>query len=355
MKPPKPLKRSDLYRRRAASRRALTLLVTALASVGGCRGCEDRNTSKTRQGDAAQTLTIGVYTTPREVYGKAILPAFRQHWRAKTGKTVEFRESYLGSGAQARAIAGGFEADVAALSLEADIDKIAAAGLIRNSWRSRAHQGMVSKSIVVIGVRRGNPKGIRDWQDLRRPDVEVLTPNPRTSGGALWNLAAIYGTVWRGKSTAEAGNAEAAKRFLGDVLRRVKIMDRSGRDSVLTFERGVGDAIITYENEILAGQAKGQSYEYIVPASTIVIENPVALVDAYVDKHKTRPLAQAFVDFLVTPEAQRAFAKGGYRPVDPSIAAETAKSFPSVSDAFTIRDIGGWDVVQKAIFAVSGR
>jgi sulfate transport system substrate-binding protein len=299
---------------------------------------------------AARTLTLGAYTTPREAYGKAIIPAFQRHWKQKTGQDVRFQESYLGSGAQARAIVGGFEADVAALSLEPDITTLQTAGLVRDTWQKQASAGIVSRSVVVIGVRPGNPKQIRDWDDLAKPGVEVLTPNVRTSGGARWNIAAIWGAALRGKTSASAGSPEAATKLLSSILANVKIMDSGARESLLTFERGVGDAIITYENEILVGRRSGQGYEYVIPRSTILIENPAAVVDTYVDKHGTREAASALVDFLVTPEAQRIFAKHGLRPVNDQVASELAAQFPKVEDLFTVRDIGGWKGVAQVIF-----
>ena len=295
---------------------------------------------------APRTLTLGAYTTPREVYGKAIIPAFQRYWKQKTGQEVSFRESYLGSGAQARAIAGGFEADVAALSLEPDIETLVRAGLVGSDWKLGPTQGMVTRSVVVIAVRKGNPKAVRDWDDLRRPGLQVLTPNVRTSGGAKWNVCALYGAALRGGIRAEA--------LLRDVLRNVTVMDKGARESMINYEKGVGDVAITYENEVLVGRKAGETYEYVVPASTILIENPVAVVDTYAEKHGNRDLAEAFVAFLASPKAQRVFAKYGLRPVDDGIAREVAKSFPTPRDLFSIRDLGGWAQMDKAVFGRDG-
>ena len=303
---------------------------------------------------AVRTLTLGAYTTPREAYGKAIIPAFQRYWKKKTGQEVRFQESYLGSGAQARAIVGGFEADVAALSLEADVDSIARAGLIQRDWRVGTTQGMVTRSVVVIAVRKGNPKAVRDWDDLRRKGLEVLTPNVRTSGGAKWNVCALYGAALRGGTGAAKGDANAATALLGDVLRNVTVMDKGARESMINFEKGVGDAAITYENEVLVGRKSGETYEYVVPRASILIENPAAVVDKYADKHGNREVAEAFVAFLTTPEAQRAFAEYGLRPVDAGVAKEVAKQFPAVRDLFTIRDLGGWGRVDKTLFGRAG-
>jgi sulfate transport system substrate-binding protein len=302
-------------------------------------------------GPVVRTLTLGGYTTPREAYGKALIPAFARMWKEQTGQEVRVQESYLGSGAQARAIIGGFEADVAALSLEADIDKLSEAGLIRHDWRAGPTRGMVTRSLVVIGVRAGNPLGIKDWDDLRRPELRVLTPNVRTSGGAMWNIAALYGAAVRGKTEAPAGDAAAAERLLGEVLKNVRVMDKGARESIVNFEKGVGDVVITYENEILVGRQAGRTYEYVIPRSTVLIENPVAVVDVYADRHGVRDLAEAFVRFLTSPAAQRAFANYGLRSVDPALAQELEKGLPPAEDLFSIGDLGGWSQVNQTLFA----
>jgi len=299
---------------------------------------------------ATRELTLGAYTTPREAYGTAILPAFAAAWKAKTGQTVTFQESYQGSGSQARAIVEGFEADVAALSLDPDIATIEKAGLITHDWRAGANAGIVSRSVVVIAVRPGNPKGIKDWADLARDDIEVLTPNVRTSGGAMWNVAAIWGAATRGKAGGPTDVA-SAEALLAGILGNVKVMDKGARESMVTFETGVGDAAITYENEVIVAKQQGKAMDYVVPTSTILIENPVAVIDANVDAHGTRDLAEGFVAFLATPEAQAAYAKHGLRPVDPA-AAPT--DLPAVTDLFTVRDLGGWASVQETLFAKDG-
>jgi sulfate/thiosulfate transport system substrate-binding protein len=340
------------------SRRDLLLSVAfpaaavALAlSCSACGGGEGR----AHEPSATQTLTLGAYTTPREAFGRDILPAFESTWRARAGRAIAFEESYLGSGAQARAIAGGFEADVAALSLEPDVEALVAKGLVTHDWKSRAHGGMVTNSVVVIGVRAGNPKGITGWADLARDDVKVLTPSPRTSGGAMWNAAAVFGAAWRGEVPGRpAADSAVAEQFLRAVIGNVAIMDKGGRESMLTFEQGVGDAIITYENEVLAARASGQAVDYVIPESTLLIESPAVVVDAYADSHGTRELAEAFVAFLAAPEAQRAFARHGFRPADSAIAREYAGTFPTVKRPFTIRDLGGWPHVVQQLFAPGG-
>jgi sulfate transport system substrate-binding protein len=210
---------------------------------------------------------------------------------------------------------------------------------------------MVTRSVVVIGVREGNPKQIHDWKDLAKPGLEVLTPNVRTSGGAMWNVLAVYGAALRGKAGTAAGDSAAATKLLAQVLANVKIMDRGARESLLTFERGAGDAIITYENELLAGRAQGKRYEIVAPVSTILIENPVAVVDSYVERHENREIAEAFVELLRTPEMQGHFAKHGFRPVVDGTAGEAEATFAKIEDLFTVRDLGDWAGVDKTVFA----
>jgi len=338
----------------ARERRAVRLLLTTLlgaflaTALQGCGGQSDKDGNKV-------TLILGAYTTPREAYDKAVLPAFQKYWKEKTGQDVQFQESYQGSGAQSRAIIGGFEADIAALSLEGDIDKIAEAGLITHDWKSTPNRGMVSLSIVVIAVRPGNPRAIKEWADLAHPGLNVLTPDPKTSGGAQWNINAMYGAALRGFAGVAKDDKAAAQEFLKSVLRNVSIMDKGARESITTFEKGVGDVAITYENEVLVGRQAGQKYDYVVPHSTILIENPVALIDKNVDKHGVREAAEAFVKFLWTEDAQRGYAKYGLRPVvQTGVGAEVLRQFPIVQDLWKIDYLGGWKKVADEIYGPQG-
>lgn len=292
-------------------------------------------------------LTLAAYSTPREAYGREVLPAFARAWKAKTGETVVFEESYQASGAQARAVVAGFEADVVALSLEPDVVAIEKAGLITHDWRATPTQGLVTTSLAVIAVRPGNPKGVRDWPDLARADVEVLTPNVRTSGGAMWNVLGVWGAALRGHAGVTAGDPRGAEALLTGILRRVSVMDKGARESIVTFEKGVGDAAITYENEVLGARKAGRPIDYVVPPGTIRIDNPIAVVDVFADKHGVRDVAEAFVAFVTTPEAQKAFADYGLRPVDPSVLPP---GLPTPTDTFTVADLGGWDAVRSTVF-----
>jgi sulfate transport system substrate-binding protein len=331
-------------------RKLSACLVLLALAVGGC------SSGKASGGQAGGDvkLTLAAYTTPREAYGE-IIPLFQDYWKKKTGQTVTFEESYLGSGAQSRAVVEGFEADVVALSLEADVTRIADAGLITHDWKSGPNKGIVTTSVVAFAVRPGNPLGIKDWADLLKPGVEILTPNPRTSGGAQWNLLALYGALLRGKvQGVPADDEKAAQDFVMQFLKHVIAMDKGARESITSFENGIGTAAITYENEVMVGRQQGQQYELVIPASTILIENPVAVVDAYADRHGTREAAQGFVDFLFTPEAQQVFARYGLRSVDPGVAKDTAAQYAAVPDLFTIEYFGGWSAATPKYFGDEG-
>jgi len=329
-------------------------LVSMLAACGGQATSAPAEQGGSQPSGDQVKLILGAYTTPREAY-QELIPIFQKQWKEKTGQDVVFEESYLGSGAQSRAIVEGFEADIAALSLEADINRIQKEGLITHDWKSGPTKGMVSDSIVSFAVRPGNPEGIHDWADLAKPGLEILTPNPKTSGGAMWNVLALYGAAKRGFVDGVSKEDDAAAQdFLLKVLNNVTVLDKGARESITNFEKGVGDLAITYENEVLVGQQSGQDYELVIPRSTILIENPVAVIDTYADKHGTREVADAFVEFLFSRQAQEIFAKYGLRSVDPEVAAATASQYPAVEDQFTIDYFGGWEQATPQFFGEDG-
>ena len=329
----------------------ITLFTTACAASTTTPQANENPATSASAGDVK--LTLAGYTTPREAYAE-IIPLFQAFWKDKTGQTVTFEESYQGSGAQSRAVVEGFEADVVALSLEADVTRIENAGLITHDWKSEPFNGIVSTSVVAFAVREGNPKNIQDWADLAQPELEILTPNPKTSGGAMWNVLGLYGAAKRGHVEGFSADDQGAQDFLLSVLNNVSIMDKGARESITNFEKGVGDVAITYENEVLVGQQAGVNYELVLPTSTIRIDNPVAVVDTYVDKHGTREVAEAFVDFLFTKEAQEIFAKHGLRSPDQDVAAATADQYPPIEDLFTIDEFGGWSEATPTFFGDDG-
>ncbi len=329
----------------------LSLLLIALFTTGCSAGAQSTAESETGTGEVK--LTLAAYTTPREAY-RELIPIFQEKWKEETGQTITFEESYQGSGAQSRAVAEGFEADIVALSLEADVIRLEDAGLITHDWRSKPFGGIISTSVVAFAVREGNPNNIQDWADLTQADLEILTPNPKTSGGAMWNILGLYGAAQRGHVEGYTADDAGAQELLLSVLQNVTVMDKSARDSIVTFEKGIGDVAITYENEVLVGQQAGQTYELVLPSSTLQIDNPIAIVDTHVDKHGTREVAEAFLAFLFTPEAQQIFAKHGLRSPDPAVAEATAKQYPPIEDLFTIDHFGGWKEATPTFFGDSG-
>ena len=325
----------------------LALLVAAAGAIPAC--------APTRgAASGADTLTIGAYSVVREAFHVGILPAFARRWKAKTGRAVRFEESYNASGAQSRAIASGFDADIAVLSLEADVARLVKAKLVREDWKAGPTRGIVSRSLVVIGVRPGNPKKIADWTDLARPGVGVLYPDPKTSGGARWNINAIYGAaLLNHKDQGGKPAREAARALLGRVQKRVVNMDSSGRQSFATFERGTGDAVVTYENELILQQRlKGNTLPYVIPPATLLIESPAAIVEDSVRRHGNRALAEAFLAFLRTEEAQRILVQYGFRPLDPRLDAKDRQPMPP--RLFTMKDLGGWSAINKEVYDPGG-
>ncbi len=299
------------------------------------------------RGGREDVLTIGAYSVVREVLHEALLPAFAARWKNETGRDVRFEESYNGSGAQSRAIAAGFDADIAILSLEDDVTPLVKAGLVSEKWNKGPDRGMVTRSLVVIAVRPGNPEGIRDWPDLARSGVDVLYPDPKTSGGARWNINAIYGAGLLGDGKHMKPDVEAARRLLTAVQANVVNMDSSGRQSLATFERGIGDAAVTYENELRLRLSRGGSdagLESIVPPRTLLIEGPAAVVDASVERHGNRRLAQAFLDFMRDKEGQAILAQYGFRRLDE----------PTPPGTFTMSELGGWSKVKADVYGPKG-
>lgn len=318
---------------------------------------------------APVTLTLVGYAVPREAYGD-IIPAFQAKWLKEKKQQVNILESYGASGSQSRAVVGGFEADIVGLSIEPDVTRLVDAGLITHDWKANDYKGFVTNSLVVLAVRPDNPKNIKDWADLAQDGLEVITPDPATSGGAQWNILAAYGAALRGKVTGFEASDAGATDFITKLVTNVAAFDKDGRESFLTFERGIGDVAITYENEIYAGLKKGGDYQVVYPTSTILIENPVALVDTYVDKHGTREVAEAFINYLWSLEGQTIFAEHGFRPVNADVAktynvnveatpsadpADTvALLYPPVADQFTIEEFTSWKDARKTFFGDDG-
>jgi sulfate/thiosulfate-binding protein len=284
-------------------------------------------------GGSSKKLSLVAYSTPQEAY-QELIPAFQ---KTAAGKGVDFTQSYGASGDQERAVEAGLHADVVALSLAPDIDKLVKAGKVDASWTSEPHGGFVTNSVVALVTRKGNPKNIRSWDDLIKPGVEVITPNPFTSGGARWNVMAAYGAqLEQGRSKLQA------LAYLNKLFKNVAVQDKSAREALQTFTGGKGDVLISYENEAITAQQKGESIDYVIPDQTILIQNPAAVTKG------SKPQAKNFLDFLWTPQAQRIYASKGYRSVLPSLVDKS--KFPTPKNLFTIDKLGGWSTVNDQFF-----
>jgi sulfate/thiosulfate-binding protein len=304
---------------------------------------------------AQPTISFAAYSTPREAYGK-IISAFKSSWKDEhDGQEVIFQESYDGSTLQASRVVSGYEADVVALSLGPDVDQIADAGLITHDWTNEADGGMVTTSVVVFDVRPGNPLGITDWNDLTTSGVEVLTPDPASSGGARWNLVSAWGSALHGYGGVTKDDEAGATTLMQSVLGNVTVFDKSARDSIQNFEAGNGDVAITYENEVLTARDAGLEDEAVYPPSTVLIQNPVAIVDKWADAHCVRDVAEAFVAYLHTPEVKQLYADVGFlRSTDIKEAKKGGGEFPAIEDLFTVDEIGGWDALNEKLFSDDG-
>jgi sulfate transport system substrate-binding protein len=286
---------------------------------------------------SSKHLTLVAYSTPQGVFEK-LIPAFQA---TPEGSGVSFSQSYGPSGQQSRAVANGLHADIVNFSLEPDVEKLVKAGLVPASWNQNATHGFVSNSVAVIIVRKGNPKHITGWPDLVRRGVQVLTPNPLTSGGARWNVVAAYGAQLKeGKTPAQA------QAYLTALFHNVASQDSSARNALQTFLAGRGDALIDYENEAIADEKKGAPIDYVIPKDTILIQNPIAVVGSGASATEARK----FLAYLLSPAAQAVWASSGYRPVIPTVAAQ----FPTPAGLFTIDSLGGWKKVTQQFFAPEG-
>lgn len=302
----------------------------------------------------AQTTLLNVsYDPTRELY-QDFNKAFASHWKQKTGETVSIKQSHGGSGKQARSVIDGLQADVVTLALAYDVDALQPKGLIPANWQQRLpHNAAPYTSTIVFLVRKGNPKAIKDWPDLARSGIEVITPNPKTSGGARWNYLAAWGYALK----KPGGNDASAKAFVKSIFKNVKVLDSGARGSTTTFvERGLGDVLIAWENEAyLAVKELGpDKFEIVTPSVSILAEPPVSIVDKTVDKRGTRKQAEAYLSYLYSPEGQEIAAKHYYRPRDKKVAARYVKQFAPVK-LFTIDQVfGGWQKAQKTHFADKG-
>jgi sulfate transport system substrate-binding protein len=327
-----------------AFRRLLTLRALAAASLVLTLGAAQ----------ARDITLLNVSYDPTREFYQDYNKAFAAQYKAKTGDTVTVRTSHGGSGKQARSVIDGLDADVVTLALAYDIDEIAAkAQLLPANWQTRLkHNSSPYTSTIVFLVRKGNPKGIKDWDDLIKPGIAVITPNPKTSGGARWNYLAAWGYALK-----KYGSDVKAQEFVGNLLKNVPVLDSGARGATTTFvERGMGDVLLAWENEaLLALKELGpDKFDVVAPSLSILAEPPVTLVDKVADKKGNRAVAQAYLEYLYSPEGQDIAGQNYYRPIDPAAAAKYAKQFPKVN-LFTIDQVfGGWAKAQKTHFADGG-
>jgi sulfate transport system substrate-binding protein len=322
-------------------------LSLAIASCSPSSTTESESTSGGEAASGPVELTLVSYAVTQAAY-EQIIPLFNEQWKAEhDGQEVIFDQSYGGSGSQTRAVIDGLEADVVALALALDTKKIEEAGLIESGWEEEAPNGsIVHTSVAALVTRDGNPKAVQGWQDLTKEDVAVITANPKTSGGARWNFLAMWGAI-----NQTGGDDAAALDYVTQVYRNAPVLPKDAREATdVFFKQGQGDVLINYENEVLLAKLNGEELPYVIPDVNISIDNPITVVDANVDKHGTREVAEAFVQFLFTPEAQREFAKVGFRPVEESVKAEVANDYPEIKTLFTVDDFGGWDEIQAKFF-----
>lgn len=329
--------------------RQLMKMMVAVASLGVAA-----LTAPTQaQAQGKQTLLNVSYDPTRELY-REIDEAFVRLHHERTGVQLSIRQSHGGSGKQARSVIDGLDADVVTLALAYDIDAIADRGLLPKEWQARLpHNSSPYTSTIVFLVRKDNPKEIRDWDDLVRADVQVITPNPKTSGGARWNYLAAWAYAWQRSD----GDENAAKTFVGELYRNVPVLDAGARGSTTTFvERGVGDVLLAWENEaFLALRELGpDKFDIVVPSLSILAEPPVALVDKVAERKGTRAVAQAYLEYLYTPQAQDIIARHYYRPTDPAVARRYAQQFAPVNLVNIDEHFGGWRATQEKHFADGG-
>jgi sulfate transport system substrate-binding protein len=312
-------------------------------AIVGCGGSSDSTSGGAAGGDDSNgTLNLVAYSTPQVVYDQMI-PQFKA---TAAGKGIGFKSSYGPSGDQSRAVEGGQDADVVAFSLAPDMDRLVGDKIVNADWTNTASKGFVSTSVVTFVVRKGNPKGIHTWADLLKPGVKVVTPNPFSSGAAKWNMLAAIGANGDDGKDIDKGLA-----YLTDLItNHVDVQPASGRDALTAFTSGEGDVLLSYENEAITAQKKGEDVDYVTPTGTIKIENPIAATE------KAPAAAKAFVDFALSPAGQQDFADWGYRPVDQAVFEKNKAKFPAPQGLFTIENFGGWDKVNTDLFdAASGK
>lgn len=337
-----------------------SLTVAIAACSGGNNGnsaSDNTSASPVAAGNNKQDVEVTLVSfAVTKAAHDAIIPKFVEKWKKEHNQNVVFKQSYGGSGSQTRAVIDGLEADIVHLALGSDVEKIEKAGLIQPGWEKELPENaIVSKTVAALVTRPGNPKNIKNWSDLAKDNVKLITADPKTSGIARWNFLALWNSVIK-----TGGGEDKAREFVAKVYKNVPVLTKDAREATEVFaKQGQGDALINYENEIILAKQKGEKVEYVVPDVNISIDNPIAVVDKNVDKHGTREVAEAFAKYLFTPEAQKEFAKVGFRPLNEAAAQDKelktlADKYPKVNNLGTVQDYGGWSQVQKKFFEDGG-
>jgi sulfate transport system substrate-binding protein len=329
---------------------ALTGGSSLLAGCGGGAPTPQGSATGATGGSGKELLVVS-YAVTKGAYDR-ILPKFQADWKARTGEELTIRTSFGGSGSQTRAVIDGLDADVVTLALAGDVDKIQKAGLIDPGWEKELpNNAIITHSTVAFLTRPGNPKGIKTWKDLIRPDVTVITANPKTSGGARWNFLGLWGSI-----TQTGGNETQAREFVTGVYRNVDNLPKDAREATDAFlKRGQGDVLLNYENEAILARKMGDSTTpFVVPETNILIEGPVAVVDRNVDRKGSRKAAEALAAYLSSEPAQEIFAEEGFRPVNPTVWTRVKDRFASVGTLFSAADFGGWGKIDKSFFGEGG-
>ena len=318
------------------SRLLFLALTLALLAVTACGGASDSTGGGASTDKGSKSLSLVAYSTPQVVYDE-IIPEFQ---KTGDGEGVGFKSSFGASGEQSRAVEAGLKADVVSFSTERDMTRLVDAGLVGKDWNATPNKGLVTTSVVSFIVRKGNPKNIKTWDDLIKPGVQVLTPNPFTSGAAKWNLLGGYGAKSDGGKNPQAG-----LDYLTELItKHVKVQDKSGREALQTFTSGTGDVLLSYEYEATTARKKGEELDYVIPDDTIKIDIDLAVTE------KASPVAQKFVDYVLSKPGQERFADWGYRPVNQEVFDANKSKFPTPSGLFTIDDLGGWPKVNEELF-----
>lgn len=347
------------WRRFSSTKRIMSLFLVGVGLAFTIAACSGGSETISNTGSGASPvanqkqdveLTLVSFAVTKEAHD-AIIPKFVEKWKQEKGQNVTVTTSYGGSGSQTRAVIDGLEADVVHLALALDTEKLVKAGLVEKGWeKENSNNGIVAKTVAALITREGNPKNIRSFNDLTREDVKWITADPKTSGIARWNFLAL----WNYAMQTGGKNETKAEAFVTKAFNNVPVLTKDAREASDVFiKQGQGDALVNYENEVLLAQKRGEKVTYTIPDVNLSIDTPATVVDKYVDKRGTREVAEGFVKFLYTPEAQAEFVKAGFRPVDESVGKnkELASKFPPVKTLGTVQDYGGWNEVQKKFFA----